>query len=63
MEGFEIPKGAIKFAMGSYDKLPDDTVEVKVYMRSGDSKMYIVPIQKTESKIEIEPLWDNPFLI
>lgn len=63
MEGFEIPKGAVKFAMGSYDKLPNDVVEVKVYMRSGDSKMYIVPIQKNESKIEIEPLLDNPFLI
>lgn len=63
MEGFEIPKGTVKFAMGSYDNLPDDVVEVKVYMRSGDPKMYIVPIQKTESKIEIEPLLDNPFLI
>lgn len=63
MEGFEIPKGAVKFAMGSYDKLPKDVVEVKVYMRSGDPKMYIVPIQKNESKIEIEPLLDNPFLI
>ena len=63
MEGFEMPKGTVKFAMGSYDKLPDDTVEVKIYMRSGDPKMYIVPIQKTELKIEIEPLWDNPFLI
>ena len=63
MEGFEIPKGAIKFAMGSYDKLPKDAVEVKVYMRSGDPKMYIVPIQKNELKIEIEPLLDNPFLI
>jgi hypothetical protein len=30
--------------MGSYDKLPKDVVEVKVYMRSGDPKMYIVPI-------------------
>lgn len=63
MEGFEIPKGAVKFAMGSYDKLPENVVEVKVYMRSGDPKMYIVPIQKNESKIEIEPLLDNPFLI
>lgn len=63
MEGFKIPKGAVKFAMGSYDKLPEDVVEVKVYMRSGDPKMYIVPIQKNESKIEIEPLLDNPFLI
>lgn len=63
MEGFEIPKGAVKFAMGSYDNLPDDVVEVKVYMRSGDPKMYIVPIQKIESKIEIESLLDNPFLI
>jgi hypothetical protein len=44
MEGFEIPKGTVKFAMGSYDKLPKDVVEVKVYMRSGDPKMYIVPI-------------------
>lgn len=44
MEGFEIPKGTVKFAMGSYDNLPDDVVEVKVYMRSGDPKMYIVPI-------------------
>lgn len=49
--------------MGSYDNLPDDIVEVKVYMRSGDPKMYIVPIQKNESKIEIEPLLDNPFFI
>ena len=63
MEGFEIPKGAVKFAMGNYDNLPKDVVEVKVYMRSGDPKMYIVPIQKNESKIEIEPLLDNPFLI
>lgn len=63
MEGFEIPKGAVKFAMGSLDKLPKDVVEVKIYMRSGDPKMYIVPIQKNESKIEIEPLLDNPFLI
>ena len=63
MEGFEIPKGAVKFAMGSYDNLPKDVIEVKVYMRSGDPKMYIVPIQKNESKIEIEPLLDNPFLI
>ena len=63
MEGFEIPKGAVKFAMGSYDKLPENAVEVKIYMRSGDPKMYIVPIQKNESKIEIEPLLDNPFLI
>lgn len=63
MEGFEIPKGAVKFAMGSYDKLPENVVEVKVYMRSGDPKMYIVPIQKNELKIEIEPLLDNPFLI
>ena len=63
MEGFEIPKGAVKFAMGSYDNLPKDVVEVKVYMRSEDPKMYIVPIQKNESKIEIEPLLDNPFLI
>ena len=44
MEGFEIPKGAVKFAMGSYDKLLEDVIEVKVYMRSGDPKMYIVPI-------------------
>jgi len=44
MEGFEIPKGAVKFAMGNYDNLPKDVVEVKVYMRSGDPKMYIVPI-------------------
>ena len=44
MEGFEIPKGTVKFAMSSYDKLPKDVVEVKVYMRSGDPKMYIVPI-------------------
>ena len=44
MESFEIPKGAVKFAMGSYNNLPDDVVEVKVYMRSGDPKMYIVPI-------------------
>ena len=63
MEGFEIPKGAVKFAMCSYDKLPENVVEVKVYMRSGDPKMYIVPIQKNELKIEIEPLLDNPFLI
>ena len=63
MEGFEIPKGAVKFAMGNYNNLPDDVVEVKVYMRSGDPKMYIVPIQKNELKIEIEPLLDNPFLI
>lgn len=63
MEGFKIPKGTVKFAMSSYDKLPKDVVEVKVYMRSGDPKMYIVPIQKNESKIEIEPLLDNPFLI
>lgn len=63
MEGFKIPKGIVKFAMGSYDKLPEDVVEVKVYMRSGDLKMYIVPIQKNESKIEIEPLLDNSFLI
>ena len=63
MEGFEIPKGAVKFAMGNYNNLPKDVVEVKVYMRSGDPKMYIVPIQKNESKIEIEPLLDNPFLI
>ena len=63
MEGFEIPKGAVKFAIGSYDKLPKDVVEVKVYMRSGDPRMYIVPIQKNESKIEIESLSDNPFLI
>lgn len=63
MEGFERPKGAVKFVMGSYDNLPDDVVEVKVYMRSGDPKMYIVPIQKNKSKIEIEPLLDNPFLI
>ena len=39
--------------MGSYNNLPQDAVEIKVYMRSGDSKMYIVPIQKNESKIEI----------
>ena len=63
MEGFEIPKGAVKFAMGNYNNLPKDAVEVKVYMRSGDPKMYIVPIQKNELKIEIEPLLDNPFLI
>ena len=63
MEGFEITKGAVKFAMGNYNNLPDDVVEVKVYMRSGDPKMYIVPIQKNELKIEIEPLLDNPFLI
>jgi len=44
MEGFKIPKGVIKFAMGSYDNLPKDVVEVKIYMRSGDLKMYIVPI-------------------
>ena len=44
MEDFEIPKGAVKFAMGSYNNLPDNVVEVKVYMRSGDPKMYIVPI-------------------
>ena len=41
MEGFEIPMGAVKFAMGNYDKLPKDVVEVKVYMRSGDPKMYV----------------------
>ena len=63
MESFEISKGAVKFAIGSYDNLPDDVVEVKIYMRSGDPKMYIVPIQKNEQKIEIEPLSDNPFLI
>ena len=63
MEGFEIPKGAVKFAMGNYNNLPKDAVEVKVYMRSGDPKMYVVPIQKNELKIEIEPLLDNPFLI
>ena len=63
MEGFEIPKGAVKFAMGNYNNLPKDAVEVKIYMRSGDPKMYIVPIQKNELKIEIEPLLDNPFLI
>ena len=63
MEGFKIPKGAVKFAMGDYDKLPEDVVEVKVYMQSGDSTMYVVPILKNESKIEIEPLLDNPFLI
>lgn len=44
MEGFEILKGTVKFAMVSLDKLPKDVVEVKIYMRSGDSKMYIVPI-------------------
>ena len=63
MEGFEIPKGTVKFAMGSYDRPPEGVIEVKVYMRSGEPKMYIVPIQKNESKIEIEPLLDNPFLI
>ena len=63
MEGFEIPKGAVKFAMGNYNNLPKDAVEVKIYMRSGDPKMYIVPIQKNELKIEIEPLLDDSFLI
>ena len=48
MEGFEMPKGAAKFVISSYDKLPEDIVEVKIYMRSGDPKMYIVPIQKNE---------------
>lgn len=63
MEGFEIPKGRIMFAMGSYNNLPEDAVEVKVYMRSGNPKIYMVPVQKNELKIEIEPLLDNPFLI
>ena len=44
MTGFEMPKGAVKFAIGSYDKLPEDVVEVKIYMRSGDPKLYMVPI-------------------
>lgn len=44
MEGFEIPKGRIMFAMGSYNNLPEDAVEVKVYMRSGNPKIYMVPV-------------------
>jgi hypothetical protein len=34
--------------MSWLEDLPEDVVEVKVFMRSGDSKLYIVPILENE---------------
>lgn len=50
MEVFKMPKGAVKFAMGSQDKLPIDAERVELYMVSGNPTIYIVPISETGIK-------------
>jgi hypothetical protein len=39
--------------MSWLEDLPEDVVEVKVFMRSGDSKLYIVPILENEADNKI----------
>lgn len=38
------PKGAVKFGYGSFENLPHDAEEVKLFMRPGDPMIYIVPV-------------------
>lgn len=59
MESFKMPKGAVKFKIGSIENLPYEAEEIKLYMVSGDPSIYVVPISeiptqyiKTNSKVE-----------
>lgn len=47
MEIFKMPKGNVRFAMGSEDKLPIDAEEVKLFMVSGNPIVYVVPVSES----------------
>lgn len=46
MKNFQIPKGAVKFKMGSIENLPYEAEQVELYMVSGDPSIYVVPISE-----------------
>ena len=55
----------VRFALGTFDKLPNDAKEVKVYMRPNSSVLYVIvedTIPRTYEKvssIEINEEWDR----
>ena len=46
MKYFKVPKGNVKFKIGSIESLPYDAEEIKLYMISGDPSIYIVPVSE-----------------
>lgn len=68
MKYFKAPKGAVKFKIGSMDKLPYEAEEIKLFMISGDPSIYIVPIseiptQYTKTDLKIEDSFEEVSLI
>lgn len=53
MAVFQYPTGqTVKFAIGKKENLPEDCQRVELYMRSGDPRIYIVPITEIENSNE-----------
>lgn len=50
MKNFKMPKGSVKFKIGSIEQLPYDAEQVELYMVSGDPSIYIVPISEIPSE-------------
>ena len=50
MKNFQAPKDAVKFKIGSIERLPYDAEQVEIYMVSGDPSIYIVPISEIPSE-------------
>ena len=56
MAVFQYPTGqVVKFAMGRKESLPEDCQRIELYMRSGDPRIYIVPV----TEIVENPLLDR----
>ena len=66
----ERPKGIISFGYGDFKNLPMDVQEVKLYVRPGEGRIYMVPVdsipityEKFISKIDLEDIDEYEELI